>query len=188
MFRAIRRIPKENSKVKNLFLIFVLILTIKSNAEEGKTKIEIKGAFGIKFTQSYPQKQASPQSNYKIDPIKEPYRKFTNYIFSITPITQKPYLIRANYLAINEDEAIKEFDILKKILETKYQTKLLKIESIPKNQNETFIIQHTKTQRHILIIKADKQITIIYKDTQLQKIAKEEKLKLEIKQTNSNAL
>lgn len=140
-------------------LSFILLFTLSVSYSQ-----EIEGAFGFKFGERYNIDIGKTIMFHKVKNVKIPYRKFQRYDISVNK-KQEIFLIRAEYYAPTEANAIYETNLLEQLIEEKYNKKPTKVNT-EKDIHYTGI---TIGKQTIGIVREKKTVRILYRDNELGK-------------------
>lgn len=169
-------------------VLLLIIICSSVYAEKASTEIKIEGAFGYKLGEVYNIKPNQLIMMHRLTKPRKPFRKFNFYDISVDP-KQRIFLIRAQFTAKTEIEAIQEIQILEKAIEKKYKAKPLPVEGADKNIY--FVGIENKTQnRSIGIVRSKNHIRIMYRDHiigKAQSEAEKEKREQETKRSIEEA-
>lgn len=145
---------------KLLLLLISIILTLNSYTQEPAFSKTIRGAFGFDLGETYNINPNQLVMFCKVKP-KLPYRQFQHYDISVTS-TQKIFLIRAEYTATSDQDALNEISILENNLYQRYG----KIASKVKNSSNKNIYHKEIVieDRVIGIVLEGRTVRIMYRD------------------------
>lgn len=146
-------------------LLLILFLTCSNiYADDTPTEIEIIGAFGYKLGEIYKIRPNQMVMMYKLKNVRKPFRKFNSYDISVDK-QQQIFLIRAEFYAKTENEAIRETTIITKIIATKYKAIPQKVN--PKEDIYFVGIKNHTQKRSIGIVRDGKTVRIMYRDSKI---------------------